>query len=89
MAGGTSPQLRPRRGGAEVPGRQDIGVPASGKLADIIGCGLIRYGLPEGRCTSQWRRFLQPPKVGFSMVNGMGRVKDGQLEGPELEALVR
>ncbi len=77
-------------GGAAVLGRDDIGVLAPGMAADFIGYRLERLDF-AGALHDPLAAlvFCTPPKVDLSVVNGVVRVKDGEIVGLDLPALVR
>ncbi len=78
------------RGGAEVLGRDDIGVLAPGMAADLIGYRLDTLGFAGGAVHDALAAlvFCQPPNVGFSVVNGRVLVEDGCLLGVDLPPLI-
>ncbi|MCX6030410.1 MAG: 8-oxoguanine deaminase [Chloroflexi bacterium] len=77
-------------GGAAVLGRDDIGALAPGMAADFIGYRLERLDF-AGALHDPLAAlvFCTPPKVDLSVVNGVVRVKDGEIAGLDLPALVR
>ena len=78
------------RGGAEVLGRDDIGVLAPGKAADFIGYRLDTLAFAGGAVHDPLAAlvFCQPPNVDLSVINGVTRVRDGRLLGVELQPLI-
>jgi cytosine/adenosine deaminase-related metal-dependent hydrolase len=79
------------RGGAEVLGRDDIGVLAPGMAADLIGYRLDTLGFAGGAVHDPLAAlvFCQPPNVDLSVIGGAVRVREGRLLDVELPALVR
>ena len=77
-------------GGASVLGRDDIGALAPGMAADFIGYRLERLDF-AGALHDPLAAlvFCTPPKVDLSVINGRVRVKDGEIVGLDLRALVR
>jgi 8-oxoguanine deaminase len=76
-------------GGARVLGRDDIGALAPGMAADFISVPLDEVGLAgAGHDPVAALLLCQVPRVGTSVVNGSVRVRDGQLVGSELSAMV-
>ncbi len=77
-------------GGAAVFGRDDIGALAPGMAADFIGYTLAR---PEfaGALHDPLAAlvFCTPPKVDLSVINGAVRVREGEIVGLDMPALVR
>lgn len=77
------------RGGAQVLGRDDIGMIAPGMAADIIA-----YRLDTLDMTGAWHDpvaglvFCQPGRVDLSIINGRVVVRDGILTGLELPVLI-
>ena len=77
------------RGGAQVLGRDDIGSLAPGKAADIVGWRLDRLAYagalhdPVAALV-----FCQPQNVDLAIVNGRQRVRNGEILGLDLPALV-
>jgi cytosine/adenosine deaminase-related metal-dependent hydrolase len=77
------------RGGAQVLGRDDIGSLAVGKAADIVGWSLDRLAYagalhdPVAALV-----FCQPQNVDLAIVNGQQRVRNGEVVGLDLPALV-
>jgi cytosine/adenosine deaminase-related metal-dependent hydrolase len=78
------------RGGAAVLGRDDIGQLAPGKCADLVGYRLDRIGFAGGAVHDPLAAlvFCYSPWVDLSVVHGRVRVRDGELLGVELGALV-
>ena len=68
-------------GGADVLGRNDIGVLAPGMAADIIAFDLTALDYAGGAVHDPVAAllFCAPQKVNFAMVNGRVLVEDGQL----------
>ncbi len=79
------------RGGAEVLGRDDIGMLAPGMMADIIGIRVDTLPYAGGAVHDPVAAlvFCQPGNVDFSMINGVVRVQDGQIVGLDLAPIVR
>lgn len=79
------------RGGAEVLGRDDIGVLAPAMAADFIGYRLDTLGFAGGAVHDPLAAlvFCQPPMVDLSVINGVVRVQEGQLLGIELPSLIK
>ncbi len=77
-------------GGASVLGRDDIGALAPGMAADCIGYRLERLDF-AGALDDPLAAlvFCTPPKVDLSVINGKVRVKDGEIVGLDVAALVR
>jgi cytosine/adenosine deaminase-related metal-dependent hydrolase len=78
------------RGGAQVLGRDDIGMLAPGMAADLIGYRLDTLGLAGGAVHDPLAAlvFCQPPQVDLSVINGRVRVRDGVLLDVDLPVLV-
>ncbi|HEY8284923.1 MAG TPA: 8-oxoguanine deaminase [Chloroflexota bacterium] len=78
------------RGGAEVLGRDDIGMLAPGMAADIIGFRTDTLGMAGGAIHDPLAAlvFCQPPSVDLSVIHGRVRVRDGQLLDLDLPALI-
>lgn len=78
------------RGGAEVLGRDDLGQLAPGKCADLVGYRLDRVGFAGGAVHDPLAAlvFCYPPTVDLSVVHGHVRVRDGELLGVDLPAIV-
>jgi 8-oxoguanine deaminase len=78
------------RGGAEVLGRNDIGMLAPGMSADLIGFRLDTLGFAGGAVHDPLAAlvFCQPPGVDLSIINGRVRVRHGHLLGIDLPQLV-
>jgi cytosine/adenosine deaminase-related metal-dependent hydrolase len=76
-------------GGAEVLGRDDIGVLAPGMAADLIGYRVDTLGF-AGAVHDPLAAlvFCQPANVAFSVIDGRVRVRDGQLIDVDLPALI-
>jgi cytosine/adenosine deaminase-related metal-dependent hydrolase len=77
-------------GGASVLGRDDIGSLAPGMAADFIGYRLERLDF-AGALHDPLAAlvFCTPPKVDLSVINGAVRVKDGEIVGLDVAALVK
>jgi cytosine/adenosine deaminase-related metal-dependent hydrolase len=77
-------------GGASVLGRDDIGSLAPGMAADFIGYRLERLDF-AGALHDPLAAlvFCTPPKVDLSVINGIQRVKDGEIVGLDVAALTR
>jgi 8-oxoguanine deaminase len=77
-------------GGASVLGRDDIGALAPGMAADFIGYRLARLEF-AGALHDPLAAlvFCTPPYVDLSVVNGQVRVRDGEIIGLDLPALIR
>jgi 8-oxoguanine deaminase len=78
------------RGGAEVLGRDDIGLLAPGMAADFIGYRLDTLELAGGAVHDPLAAlvFCQPGGVDLSVINGCVRVRDGQLVDVDLPPLI-
>jgi cytosine/adenosine deaminase-related metal-dependent hydrolase len=78
------------RGGAEVLGRDDIGVLAPGKAADLIALRLDTLGLAGGAIHDPLAAaiFCAPQTVDLSIVNGRVIVERGQLLTIDLPAVI-
>ncbi len=78
------------RGGAEVLGRDDIGVLAPGMAADLIGYRLDTLPLAGGAVHDPLAAlvFCQPPHVDLSVINGRMRIEDGEFVDLELPPLI-
>jgi cytosine/adenosine deaminase-related metal-dependent hydrolase len=78
------------RGGAEVLGRDDVGVLAPGMAADLIGFRLDNLGFAGGAVHDPLAAlaFCQPPTVDLSIIDGRVRVRDGELVGVDLPPLI-
>ena len=79
------------RGGAEVLGRDDIGMLAPGMMADLIGIRVETLSYAGGAVHDPVASlvFCQPGRVDFSMVNGVVRVRDGEVVDLDLAPIVR
>jgi cytosine/adenosine deaminase-related metal-dependent hydrolase len=76
-------------GGASVLGRTDIGALAPGMAADFIGYRLERLDFAGARHDPLAALvFCTPPQVDLSVIDGKVRVKDGEIVGLDLPALV-
>jgi cytosine/adenosine deaminase-related metal-dependent hydrolase len=78
------------RGGAEVLGRDDVGVLAPGMAADLIGFRLDKLGFAGGAVHDPLAAlaFCQPSPVDLSIINGRVCVRDGALVGVDLPPLI-
>jgi 8-oxoguanine deaminase len=78
------------RGGAEVLGRDDVGVLAPGMAADLIGFRLDKLGFAGAAVHDPLAAlaFCQPPTVDLSIINGRIRVRNGELAGVDLPPLI-
>ncbi len=77
-------------GGAQVLGRDDIGALAPGMAGDLITVPLDEVGLAgAGHDPVAAVLLCHVPRVQHAVVNGQVRVRDGQLVGHDLLALVR
>ena len=78
------------RGGAAVLGRDDIGILAPGMMADLIGIRVDTLPFAGGAVHDPLAAivFCQPPAVNLSIVNGRVRVRDGEIAGFDLDAVV-
>jgi cytosine/adenosine deaminase-related metal-dependent hydrolase len=77
-------------GGAAVLGRADIGALDVGMAADFIGYRLERLAF-AGALHDPLAAlvFCTPPQVDLSVINGAVRVRDGEIIGLDLPALIR
>ena len=77
-------------GSAAVIGRDDLGQLAPGKAADFIGVRLDRLELAGGAVHDPVAALLlcTPHGVDLSVINGRVVVRNGRLEGIELEPLI-
>ena len=78
------------RGGASVLGRDDIGVLAPGKAADVVGIRTDSLAMAGGAVHDPLAAliFCMPPRVDLTMVGGRMRVRDGRLVDVDVEGLV-
>jgi 8-oxoguanine deaminase len=77
------------RGGAAVLGRNDIGHLAPGMAADFVGVRLDQLAFAGAQADPlSALLFCTPPAVDLSVINGRLVVRDGQLLGLDLPALV-
>lgn len=78
------------RGGAEVLGRDDIGVLAPGMAADLIGFRLDTIGLAGGAVHDPLAAlvFCRPPNVDLSVIDGRLVVEGGRLLTLDLPPLI-
>lgn len=79
------------RGGAAVLGREDIGTLAPGSMADLIGIRVDTLPFAGAAVHDPLAAlvFCQPQGVDLSIVNGRVRVRDGEIVGLDLDAIVR
>jgi cytosine/adenosine deaminase-related metal-dependent hydrolase len=79
------------RGGAEVLGRDDIGVLAPGMAADLIGYRIDTLPFAGGAVHDPLAAliFCQPQTVDLSVINGKVRIRNGELLDVDLPAIVR
>ncbi|MSE14826.1 amidohydrolase family protein, partial [Pantoea agglomerans] len=77
-------------GGAKVLNRDDVGTIAPGMMADLAIFDLNRIGLAgAGHDPVAALVFCNPGQVAYSIINGKVRVRDGQVAGIELPAVLR
>jgi cytosine/adenosine deaminase-related metal-dependent hydrolase len=78
------------RGGADVLGRDDIGYLAPNMAADFIGIRLDSLALAGGAVHDPLAAlvFCRPANVDLNVIAGTVRVRDGKLDGVDLELLV-
>lgn len=77
-------------GGANILGRDDIGVLAPGMAADLIGIDLNQVGFAGAQADPLAATlFCDPPSVAWSMINGRLVVQDGQLVTADVPSLVQ
>jgi cytosine/adenosine deaminase-related metal-dependent hydrolase len=77
------------RGGAQVLGRDDIGVLAPGMAADVVGVPLDEIGVAgAGHDPLAALFFCHVPRVAWSVVGGRVVVRDGRLVTLELPRLI-
>ncbi len=78
------------RGGADVLGRDDIGMLSPGMAADFIGYRLDSLDLAGGAVHDPLAAlvFCNPPRVDLSVINGRVRVQDGMLMDVDLPPLI-
>ncbi len=78
------------RGGAEVLGRDDTGFLAPGMMADLIGVRVDTLPFAGGAVHDPLAAlvFCQPQQVDFSVIDGVVRVRDGEIVGLDVPALV-
>ena len=77
------------RGGAAVLGREEIGALAPGMAADFIGVRLDRLAFAGAQADPLAALlFCAPPAVDLSVINGRVVVRDGQLLGVDLPAII-
>lgn len=79
------------RGGAEVLGRDDVGYLAPGMQADLIGIRVDTLPFAGAAVHDPLAAlvFCHPQQVDLSVINGDIRVRDGQIVGIDLSALVK
>ncbi len=79
------------RGGAEVLGRDDVGYLAPGMQADLIGIRVDTLPFAGAAVHDPLAAliFCHPQQVDLSVINGDVRVRDGQIVGLDLPALVK
>ena len=77
-------------GGAEVLGRDDIGRLAPGMAADFVGFRTDTLGMAGGAVHDPLAAlvFCQPQGVDLSVIDGRVRVREGELLGVDLPAMV-
>ena len=78
------------RGGAEVLGRGDVGILAPGMCADVIALDVTTLPFAGGAVHDPVAAliFCQPQNVRLSIINGVVRVRDGELVGLDLPNVV-
>lgn len=78
------------RGGAATLGRDDVGQLAPGMCADLIGYRLDQIAFAGGAVHDPLAAlvFCAPPPVDLSIVHGRVLVRDRELQGLDLSALV-
>ena len=78
------------RGGADVLGRDDIGVLAPGMAADVIGVRVDDLATAGGSVHDPLASliFCRIPNVDLSIINGTVRVRDGHVADMDVPALV-
>ena len=78
------------RGGAEVLGRDDVGVLAPGMAADFVGYRLDTLGMSGAAVHDPLAAlvFCQSQNVDFSVIDGRIRVQNGKLLGIDLPDLI-
>ncbi|MGI8475693.1 MAG: 8-oxoguanine deaminase [Thermomicrobiales bacterium] len=78
------------RGGAEVLGRDDIGMLAPGMAADLIGYRLDTLAMAGGAVHDPLAAlvFCQPPTVDLSIVNGRFRIEHGSFVDIDLPPII-
>ena len=77
-------------GGAEVLGRDDIGQLVPGMAADFVGFRTDTLGMAGGAMHDPLAAlvFCQPQGADLSVIDGRVRVRDGELLGADLPAMV-
>ena len=75
------------RGGADVLGRDDVGYLAPNMAADFIGIRLDSLALAGGAVHDPLAAlvFCRPANVDLNVIAGAVRVRDGKLDGVDLE----
>ncbi len=78
------------RGGAEVLGRDDVGMLAPGMAADFVGFRTDTLAMAGAAVHDPFAAlvFCQPPTVDLSVINGKQRVRDGRLLDVDLRTLI-
>jgi 8-oxoguanine deaminase len=77
------------RGGAAVLGRDDVGALAPGMAADFIGVRLDSVAFAGAQADPLAALlFCAPPTVDLSVINGQVVVRDGELVGLDLPAMI-
>ena len=77
------------RGGAQVLGRDDIGTLAPGKAADIVGWRLDKLAYAGAHHDPVAALvFCQPQNVDLAIINGVERVRKGEILGLDLARLI-
>ena len=78
------------RGGAEVLGRDDIGQLVPGMAADFVGFSTDTLGMAGGAVHDPLAAlvFCQPQGADLSVIDGRVLVRDGELLGVDLPAMV-
>lgn len=78
------------RGGAEVLGRDDIGVLAPGMCGDLVAFDVTALPFAGGAVHDPVAAliFCQPANASLSVINGVVRVRDGQIVGLDVPDVV-